>query len=53
MGDVVPTAIFGQASIVFLVEVDGRRFLVVVVALGMLVPPVKNMQCVAEVVARI
>ena len=53
VGAVVPTAVVGLASTVFPVEVVGRRFFVVVVALGMLVPPVQNMQCAAEVVVRI
>ena len=53
VGAVVPTVVLGMASTVFPVEVAGKRLFVVVVALGMLVPPVKNMQCVAEVVVRI
>ena len=53
VGNVVPTAVVGLAYTVFPVEVVGRRLFVVVVELGMLVVPVQNMQCVAEVVARI
>ena len=53
VGAVVPTAVVGLASTVFHVEVVGRRLFVVVVALGLLVPPVQNMQCTAEFVARI
>ena len=53
MGAVVHTADVGLASTVFPVEVVGRQFFAVVVALGMLMPPVRNMQCAAVVVARI
>ena len=53
MGAVVTTTVVGLASIVFPVELSGRRLFVVVIVLGMLVPPVQNMQCVAEVVVRI
>ena len=53
VGNVVSTAVVGLASTVFPVEMVGRRLFVVVVALGMLVPPVRNMQCAAEVVSRI
>ena len=53
MGAVVPTAVVGMSSTVFPMDVAGRRLFVVVIVLGMLVPPVQNMQCVAEVVVRI
>ena len=53
LGAVVPTAVVGLASTVFTEEVDGTRLCVVVFALGMLVPPVRNMQCAAEVVVHI
>ena len=52
-GAMVPTAVFGLASTVFPVEVVGRRLFMVVVALGMLVLPVRNMQCAAGVAVRI
>ena len=53
VGAVVPTDVVGMASTVFIVGVAGRRLFVAVVALGTLVPPVRNMQCAAEVVVRI
>ena len=53
VGAVVPNAIVGLASTVFPVKVAGRRFFVVVIALGMLVPPVQNMKCAVEVAVRI
>ena len=53
VGAVVPTDVVGMASTVFYLEVFGRLLFVVIVALGMLVPPVRNMQCAAEVVSRI
>ena len=53
VGAVVPTDVVGMASTVFYLEVFGRLLFVVIVALGMLVPPVQNMQCAAEVAARI
>ena len=53
VGVVVPTDIVGLASTVFPMDVAGRRLFVAVVALGTLVPPMRNMLCVAEVVVRI
>ena len=53
VGTVVPTAVVGLECTMFPVEVAGRRLFVVVAALGTLVPPVRNMQCAAEVAARI
>ena len=53
MGDVVPTAVVGLASTLFPVEVDGTLLFVAVAVFGRLVPLVRNMQCVAEVIVRI
>ena len=53
VGAVVPTAVVGMASTVFPVEVDGTRLFVAVAVFGTLVPLVRNMQCMAEVVVRI
>ena len=53
VGVVVPTAVVVMASTVFPVEVAGRRLFLAVVAIGTLVPPVRNMHFAAEVVVRI
>ena len=53
VGNVVPTAVVELASTVFPVEVAGKRLFVVISVFRMLVSPVQNMQCAAEVVVRI